>query len=62
MMKTRELSENINSSIITKAKTSEEYGAILKDLGVLVTIVHNFIRRFTKHVILKNLHGHRKKK
>lgn len=57
MVKTKELSEDIRSVIISKHKTSKGYKAISKDLGIPVSTVHNVIKKFGKHGTVKNLPG-----
>lgn len=57
MVKTRELSEDIRSVIISKHKTSKGYKAISKDLGIPVSTVRNVIKKFAKHGTVKNLPG-----
>ncbi|XP_036425591.1 serine/threonine-protein kinase pim-2-like [Colossoma macropomum] len=46
MVKTKELSEDIRSAIISKHKTSKGYKAISKDLGIPVSTVRNVIKKF----------------
>lgn len=58
MVKTRKLSEDIRSAIISKHKTSKGYKAISKDLGIPVSTVRNVIKKFAKHGTVKNLPGH----
>ena len=55
MVKTKELSEDIRSAIISKHKTSKGYKAISKDLGIPVSTVHNVIKKFAKYGTVKNL-------
>ena len=57
MVKTKELSDDIRSVIISKHKTSKGYKAISKDLGIPVSIVHNVFKKFAKHGTVKNLPG-----
>ena len=57
MVKTKELSEDIRSAIISKHKTSKGYKAISKDLGIPVSTVRNVIKKFAKHGTVKNLPG-----
>ena len=55
MVKTKELSEDIRSAIISKQKTSKRYKSISKDLGIPVSTVCNVIKKFAKHGTVKNL-------
>ena len=57
MVKTKELSVDIRSAIISKHKTSKGYKTIYKDRGILVSTVRNVIKKFAKRGTVKNLPG-----
>ena len=57
MAKTKELSEDIRSAIISKHKASKGYKVISKNLGIPVSTVRNVIKKFAKHGTVKNLPG-----
>ena len=57
MLKTKGLSEDIRSVIISKHKTSKGYKAISKDLGIPVSRVRTVIKKSAKHGTVKNLPG-----
>ncbi|KAK3574811.1 hypothetical protein QTP86_018398 [Hemibagrus guttatus] len=62
MVKTKELSEDIRSAIISKHKSSKGYKAISKDIGIPVSTVCNIIKKFAKHGTVKNVPGRREKR
>lgn len=48
--------------MISKHKMSKRYKAISKDFVILVSTMHNIIKKFAKHGTIKNLPGHDSKK
>lgn len=54
MMKTKELSEDIRSAIISKHKISKEHKAISKNLSISVSVC-NDIKKLAKHGTVSNL-------